>query len=146
MRSAAYESSDASFMYRTSEAHSALEDVPRTAAWLGAARGEAGIILGTAAYMSPEQARGKVVDKRTDLWAFGCVLYEMLTGVRPFGGDDVTDTIAAVGYSTPDGRMLFLLVAARSSTTSGSKCDPAARTSSSRLRPSWGESSASKST
>src|SRR5712671_2466233 len=62
----------------------------------------AGIILGTAAYMSPEQARGKVVDKRTDLWAFGCVLYEMLTGMRPFGGDDVTDTIAAVIRADPD--------------------------------------------
>ena len=62
----------------------------------------AGIILGTAAYMSPEQARGKVVDKRTDLWAFGCVLYEMLTGMRPFGGDDVTDTIAAVVRADPD--------------------------------------------
>jgi serine/threonine-protein kinase len=61
-----------------------------------------GVILGTAAYMSPEQARGKVVDKRTDLWAFGCVLYEMLTGLRPFGGDDVTDTIAAVVRADPD--------------------------------------------
>jgi eukaryotic-like serine/threonine-protein kinase len=62
----------------------------------------AGIILGTAAYMSPEQARGKVVDKRTDLWAFGCVLYEMLAGLRPFGGDNVTDTIAAVVRADPD--------------------------------------------
>ena len=53
-------------------------------------------------HMSPEQARGKVVDKRTDLWAFGCVLYEMLTGMRPFGGDDVTDTIAAVVRADPD--------------------------------------------
>jgi eukaryotic-like serine/threonine-protein kinase len=61
-----------------------------------------GVILGTAAYMSPEQARGKVVDKRTDLWAFGCVLYEMLTGVRLFGGDEVTDTIAAVIGADPD--------------------------------------------
>jgi Tol biopolymer transport system component len=67
-----------------------------------AAMTAAGIILGTAAYMSPEQARGKVVDKRTDLWAFGCVLYEMLTGLRPFGGDDVTDTIAAVVRADPD--------------------------------------------
>ena len=61
-----------------------------------AAMTQAGMILGTAAYMSPEQARGQAVDKRTDIWAFGCVLFEMLTGKRPFGGDDVTDTIAAV--------------------------------------------------
>jgi hypothetical protein len=56
----------------------------------------AGMILGSAAYMSPEQARGRVVDKRTDIWAFGCVLYEMLTGRRAFGGETVTDTMAAI--------------------------------------------------
>ena len=56
----------------------------------------AGVILGTAAYMSPEQARGAVVDKRADIWAFGCVLYEMLTAHRMFGGESVTDTLVAV--------------------------------------------------
>ena len=60
-----------------------------------------GVLLGTAAYMSPEQARGKAVDKRSDIWAFGCVLYEMLTGHRAFGGEDVTDTLAAVVRAEP---------------------------------------------
>ena len=55
-----------------------------------------GVILGTAAYMAPEQAKGKPVDQRADVWAFGCVLYEMLTGQRAFGGEDVADTLAAV--------------------------------------------------
>ncbi len=61
-----------------------------------------GVILGTAAYMSPEQARGKVVDRRADIWAFGCLLYEMLSGQRPFGGETVTDTLAAVLEREPD--------------------------------------------
>ena len=55
-----------------------------------------GVILGTAAYMSPEQARGKAVDKRADIWAFGVVLFEMLTGTRLFGGETISDTLAAV--------------------------------------------------
>jgi len=61
-----------------------------------------GTVLGTAAYMSPEQARGLPVDRRTDLWAFGCVLYEMLTRSRPFVGRTVTDTLAAVLEREPD--------------------------------------------
>ena len=61
----------------------------------------AGMILGTAAYMSPEQARGRVLDRRTDVWAFGCVLFEMLTGVRAFSGDDVTETLASIMKSDP---------------------------------------------
>jgi serine/threonine-protein kinase len=61
-----------------------------------------GVILGTAAYMSPEQAKGRAADKRSDIWAFGCVLFEMLTGRRAFEGDDVSDTLAAVLRAEPD--------------------------------------------
>ena len=61
-----------------------------------------GALLGTAAYMAPEQTKGHRADKRSDIWAFGCVLYEMLTGTRAFAGDDVAETIAAVLKSTPD--------------------------------------------
>ena len=61
-----------------------------------------GVILGTAAYMSPEQARGRVVDKRADIWAFGCVLFEMLAGRRAFDGQDVTDFIVAVMTKEPE--------------------------------------------
>src|SRR5712691_5118131 len=60
------------------------------------------MILGTAAYMSPEQAKGRAVDKRSDVWAFGAVLYEMLTGCRAFGGEDITDTIVSVVSKEPD--------------------------------------------
>ena len=61
-----------------------------------------GMILGTAAYMAPEQAKGREADKRSDLWAFGCVVYEMLTAKRAFEGEDVTDTIAAIMRGEPD--------------------------------------------
>jgi eukaryotic-like serine/threonine-protein kinase len=61
-----------------------------------------GVVLGTAAYMSPEQARGHDADQRSDLWAFGCVLFEMLTGRRAFEGDEVSDTLAAVLRAEPD--------------------------------------------
>ena len=57
---------------------------------------QSGVVLGTAAYMSPEQARGQPLDRRSDIFAFGCVLYEMLTGRNPFGGSTVSDMIAAI--------------------------------------------------
>jgi Tol biopolymer transport system component len=63
---------------------------------------QAGVILGTAAYMSPEQARGRATDKRSDVWAFGCVLFEMLSGTRAFDGEDATEIIASVVKTTPD--------------------------------------------
>jgi serine/threonine-protein kinase len=62
----------------------------------------AGIVLGTAAYMAPEQARGRPVDPRADIWAFGCVLYEMLTGQSPFGGEDITIVLARVLERSPE--------------------------------------------
>jgi eukaryotic-like serine/threonine-protein kinase len=65
-----------------------------------------GTLLGTAAYMSPEQARGQPADKRSDIWAFGCVVYEMLTAHRAFVGDDVIDTLAAVRHKQPDWTLL----------------------------------------
>jgi serine/threonine-protein kinase len=65
-----------------------------------------GVILGTAAYMSPEQARGKRVDRRTDIWSFGCVLYETLTGRSAFSGETISDTISAILRSEPDWGLL----------------------------------------
>ena len=63
---------------------------------------ESGVILGTAPYMAPEQARGRAMDKRADIWAFGCVFYELLTGQRAFAGATVSDTIAAILGREPD--------------------------------------------
>jgi len=77
-------------------------DVSQSPTITSPAMTQAGVILGTAAYMSPEQAKGRPVDKRADIWAFGCVVYEMLTGKRPFDGEDVSDTLAFVLTKDPD--------------------------------------------
>src|SRR5205823_4659749 len=69
---------------------------------LSMAATNAGVILGTAAYMSPEQAKGKPVDRRTDIFAFGCVLYEMLTGRPAFDGEDITEILGRVVTADPD--------------------------------------------
>jgi Tol biopolymer transport system component len=75
---------------------------PQTSPTMTISPTRAGMIMGTAAYMSPEQARGKTVDKRADIWAFGVVLYELLTGRRPFHGEDLTETLASVMKDAPD--------------------------------------------
>jgi serine/threonine protein kinase/Tol biopolymer transport system component len=75
---------------------------PADSPTLSAAATRQGVILGTAAYMSPEQARGKIVDKRADIWAFGVVLFEMLNGKNMFSGEDVTSTVARVLEREPD--------------------------------------------
>ena len=79
---------------------------PSQSPTLTAAATQMGVIMGTAAYMSPEQARGKVVDRRADILAFGAVLYEMVTGQRAFGGENVTDTLAAVVRAEPEWQLL----------------------------------------
>ncbi len=83
------------------EGDKAIEDMSNSPTLSRAATMQ-GVILGTAAYMSPEQAKGKAVDKRTDIWAFGCLLYELLTGTQTFHGEDVTDILAAVVRAEPD--------------------------------------------
>jgi serine/threonine protein kinase/Tol biopolymer transport system component len=79
-----------------------VPDVSQRATHTAPAKTATGVIVGTAAYMSPEQASGRAVDHRTDIWAFGCVLFEMLTGRAAFGGDTLTDTLAAVMRAEPD--------------------------------------------
>jgi len=85
----------------------ALEETPaagsiNTSPTISAAATREGMILGTAAYMSPEQARGKTVDRRCDIWAFGAVLFEMLSGKQAFAGEDVSHTLAAVIMKEPE--------------------------------------------
>ena len=77
-------------------------DVSNSPTMVGTVAGSAGVILGTAPYMSPEQARGKPVDARTDIWAFGCVLYEMMTGLPAFTGETITDILGAIVKTEPD--------------------------------------------
>jgi Tol biopolymer transport system component len=84
----------------------AASDDPSNSPTLSAAATMQGMILGTAAYMSPEQARGKACDKRTDIWAFGCVLYELLTGRQAFQGETTTEILAAVLRGEPDWQAL----------------------------------------
>jgi len=83
------------------EAETPVTDISQSPT-LTQAMTQAGVILGTAAYMSPEQARGKSVDKRADIWAFGCLLYECLTGQRAFGGETITDVLAAIIHKEPN--------------------------------------------
>ena len=80
---------------------------------LSAAATRAGMLLGTAAYMSPEQARGKSVDRRADTWAFGCVLFEMVTGASPFSGETISDTLASVIRAEPEWSLVPERVPAR---------------------------------
>ncbi len=79
---------------------------PSTSPTLSHLATQAGVILGTAAYMAPEQAKGKPVDRRADIWAFGCVLFEMLTAKKPFDGETVTDILIAVVTKQPDWTLL----------------------------------------
>jgi serine/threonine-protein kinase len=85
----------------------ALEETPAAGSisnspTISAAASREGIILGTAAYMSPEQARGKTVDRRCDIWSFGAVLFEMLSGKQAFAGEDISETLATVIMKEPD--------------------------------------------
>ena len=91
---------------KTFEADAPSSDDPSASPTLTSTGTIAGVILGTAGYMSPEQARGHPVDKRSDIWSFGCVLFEMLAGARPFGGQTVSDTLASVLKLDPDWRLL----------------------------------------
>ncbi len=85
---------------------SAIDEVSRLATVTGDDMTREGVIMGTAPYMSPEQARGRKVDRRADIWAFGCVLFEMLTGRRAFDGETMTDVLVSVVSGEPDWSLL----------------------------------------
>src|SRR5258708_10476120 len=89
-------------MARVFEPMSVSADVSQSPTITTPAMTGMGVILGTAAYMSPEQAKGRAADKRSDVWAFGCVLFEMLSGKRAFEGEGVSDTLATVLKGEPD--------------------------------------------
>ena len=107
---------------------------PSQSPTLTAAATQMGVIMGTAAYMSPEQARGKPVDRRADIWAFGVVFYEILTGRRAFEGDDVSLTLSAVLQREPEWSALpprvptgiSTICSAASRKIRGSGCKPSA--------------------
>ena len=80
----------------------APSDAGRPATMTSPAATGVGVLIGTVAYMAPEQVRGRTIDQRVDIWAFGCVLYEMLTGTRAFGGDEVTETLGLIVTAEPD--------------------------------------------
>ena len=87
---------------KTVESDGAISGNTANSPTLTARATQMGVILGTASYMSPEQARGRAVDKRTDVWAFGCVLYELLSGRKAFEGEDATEIISSVVKTEPD--------------------------------------------
>jgi serine/threonine protein kinase len=93
----------------------AMESAPATAlsnspTLLSMGASTAGALIGTASYMSPEQAKGKTADRRADIWAFGCVLFEMLTGKQAFAGEDVADILSKVLQREPEWTMLPAVV------------------------------------
>jgi len=88
------------------EEESISDDVSRMATVTGGDMTREGVIMGTASYMSPEQARGRKVDRRSDIWAYGCVLFEMMTGRRAFGGETMTDILVSVVSGEPDWSLL----------------------------------------
>jgi Tol biopolymer transport system component len=88
------------------DSRAATDTTPSNSPTLTLGATQAGVVLGTAGYMSPEQAKGRAADRRSDVWSFGCVLFELLAGTRAFEGEDVTDTIAAIVRGEPNWKAL----------------------------------------